>query len=119
MGGFVAWGASGDPSGSYFQTEPVMMRPQFGHHGRAPQTLSATFAHRRALDIDLPGRLGLAKPILPISGFTGLTKKDMLHNDACPDIRVDPQTFEVFVDGALATCDPIDRITLGQRYLLR
>ena len=118
-GGFVAWGASGDPSGSYFATEPVIMRPQFGHHGKAPTTLSANFAHRRALDIDVQGRLGLAKPILPIGSFTKLTKKDMLHNDACPDIRVDSQTFEVFVDGTLAACEPIDKITLGQNYLLR
>ena len=118
-GGFVAWGQSGDPSGSYFQTEPVIMRPQFGHHGRAPATLSAVFAHRRALDIDVPGRIGLRKPILPIGSFTKLTKKDMLHNDACPDIRVDSQTFEVFVDGTLAACEPIDKITLGQNYLLR
>ena len=43
----------------------------------------------------------------------------MLHNDACPDIRVDSQTFEVFVDGTLATCEPIDRITLGRNYMLR
>ena len=87
--------------------------------GRAPATLSANFAHRRALDIDVQGRLGLAKSILPIGSFTKLTKKDMLHNDACPDIRVDSQTFEVFVDGTLAACEPIDTITLGQNYLLR
>ena len=43
----------------------------------------------------------------------------MLHNDACPDIRVDSQTFEVFVDGTLAACEPIESITLGQNYLLR
>ncbi len=118
-GGFVAWGLSGDASGSFFQTQPVIMRSQFGHHGRAPQTLSATFAHQRALDVDLAGRLGVNKPILPIGSFTKLSKKDMLHNDACPDIRVDPQTFEVFVDGELATCDPISTITLGPSYFLR
>ena len=33
----------------------------------------------------------------------------MLRNDACPDIRVDPQTFDVFVDGVLATCEPAER----------
>ena len=30
----------------------------------------------------------------------------MLHNDACPNITVNPQTFDVFVDGVLATCEP-------------
>ena len=118
-GGFVARGVTGDASGSYMATEPNVSRDQFGAYGLAPQRLSACFVHRRALDIDLPGTLGLAKPMLPISSFTKLSKKDMLHNDACPDITVNPETFEVFVDGVSAMCDPIDKITLGQRYLMR
>jgi urease subunit alpha len=32
---------------------------------------------------------------------------------------VNSETFEVFVDGELATCDPIDTITLGQKYMVR
>ena len=48
-----------------------------------------------------------------------LSKKDMMHNDACPDISVNAETFEVFVDGASAMCEPIDKITLGQRYIMR
>jgi urease subunit alpha len=43
----------------------------------------------------------------------------MLHNDACPDIRVDPQSFDVFVDGELATCEPAEELPLAQRYMLR
>ena len=43
----------------------------------------------------------------------------MLHNDACPDIRVDPQTFDVFVDGVLTACEPAEKLYLTQKYLLR
>ncbi len=43
----------------------------------------------------------------------------MLHNEACPDITVNPETFEVFVDGDLATCDPAETLPLTQRYMLR
>ncbi|MEE8171470.1 MAG: urease subunit alpha [Alphaproteobacteria bacterium] len=118
-GGFVAHGATGDSAGSYWQTEPVMQRAQYGACGKAPQSLSATFVHQRALDLDVAGQLGLAKALLPITGFTSLSKKDMLHNDACPDIRVDPSTFDVFVDGELAACDAIADVSLGQSYLLR
>jgi urease subunit alpha len=95
------------------------MRAQFGHYGRSAAALSANFAHQRALDLDVPGRLGLAKPMLPIGSFTKLSKRDMLHNDVCPEIRVDPQTFEVFVDGVLATCEPAREVCLGQHYLMR
>ena len=42
-----------------------------------------------------------------------------LHNTACPEMRVDPQTFDVFVDGELATCAPAERLPLTQRYMLR
>jgi urease subunit alpha len=111
--------ATGDSAGSYWQTEPVQQKAQFGGRGRAPQTLSANFVHQRALDIDLPGRLGLVKPMLPMTSFTALSKKDMLHNDACPEIRVDPSTFDVTVDGELAACDPVAQVTLGQNYLMR
>ena len=48
-----------------------------------------------------------------------LTKRDMLHNDACPQIRVNPETFDVFVDGELATCEPATVLPLAQRYMLR
>tara|TARA_B100000686_G_C16776582_1_gene968861 strand:+ start:877 stop:1008 length:132 start_codon:yes stop_codon:yes gene_type:complete len=43
----------------------------------------------------------------------------MLYNEACPEVRVNPETFEVFVDGELATCQPADNLPLAQRYMLR
>ena len=72
-----------------------------------------------AVDRDIGGRLGLTKMLLPASGTRRLTKRDMLHNDACPTITVDPQTFDVTVDGVLATCEPAARLPLTQRYMLR
>ena len=47
------------------------------------------------------------------------TKKDMLHNDYCPDIKVNSQTFEVFINDILATCEPATKLPLAQLYLLR
>jgi urease subunit alpha len=43
----------------------------------------------------------------------------MLHNTACPNITVDPETFEVRVDGELITCEPAETLPLTQRYMLR
>jgi urease subunit alpha len=43
----------------------------------------------------------------------------MVRNDYCPDdISVDPETFEVRVDGDVVTCEPADEIPLAQRYTL-
>ncbi|MCS0503649.1 urease subunit alpha [Ancylobacter mangrovi] len=118
-GGFIAWGAMGDSAASLMTCEPLLMRPQWGAFGRAAPALSACFVHPLAIEDGLAGTLGLSKALLPASGTRTLTKRDMVLNAACPDIRIDPQTFEVFVDGTLATCEPYDTLPLAQRYMLR
>ncbi|GAB1364638.1 urease subunit alpha [Rhodobacter sp.] len=118
-GGFIAYGAMGDSAASLMTCEPLLMRPQWGAFGRARTATSACFVHPSAIEGDLAGKLGVDKLMLPASGTRRLTKAHMLHNDACPDIRVDPQTFDVFVDGELATCEPADRLPLAQLYMFR
>ena len=45
-------------------------------------------------------------------------KKDMKFNNATPELRVDPETYEVFIDGELADSKPIKKVPLGQLYNL-
>ncbi|MEM9252555.1 MAG: urease subunit alpha [Planctomycetota bacterium] len=118
-GGFIVWSAMGDSAASLMTCEPLAMRPQWGAFGKAKENLSVNFANHLAVDSDVAGKLDLSKPILPCRGTRTLRKADMTHNDACPKIDVNPQTFEVFVDGELATCEPAQRIPLTQRYMLR
>ena len=118
-GGFIVWSAMGDSAASLMTCEPTLMRPQWGAFGRARKTLGACFVNPLAIAAGTADRLGLVKPLLPSRGTRKLNKQHMMHNQACPDIRVDPQTFEVFVDGALATCEPASRVPLAQRYMLR
>ena len=118
-GGFIAWGAMGDSAASLMTCEPLQMRPQWGAFGRAKAALSACFVNPLAIERGLAATLDLSKPLLPARGTRGLRKADMLRNDACPEIRVDPQTFEVFVDGVLATCEPARELPLAQRYMPR
>jgi urease subunit alpha len=118
-GGFIAWGAMGDSAGSLMTCEPLIMRPQWGAFGRAAPTLGACFVNPRAIEGGLARELDIRKPLLPAVGCRELSKADMLYNDALPDIRVDPATFDVFVDGVLATCEPATELPLAQRYMLR
>jgi urease subunit alpha len=118
-GGFIAWGAMGDSAASLMTCEPMMLRPQWGAFGKAAPALSACFVHPLAISRGLGEELGVSKRLLPASGTRALKKSDMLHNDACPNIRVDPQTFDVFVDGELATCEPSTELPLARRYMLR
>ena len=95
------------------------MRPQWGAFGEAKQALSVNFVNRLAVEADTAEKLGLKKALLPAFGTRTLRKSDMLHNDACPDIRVDPQTFDVYADGERLTCEPVSEVPLAQRYMLR
>jgi urease subunit alpha len=118
-GGFIVWGAMGDSAASLMTCEPLLMRPQWGAFGSAPKSLSAHFVTQAGVDADVAGTLGLSKPVLAASGTRKLSKGNMLHNDACPEIKVNPQTFDVFVDGDLATCEPAETLPLAQKYMLR
>ncbi|XSG83218.1 MAG: urease subunit alpha [Methyloligella sp. ZOD6] len=118
-GGFIVWSAMGDSAASLMTCEPHLIRPQWGAYGAAPQTLSLSFVNQSAVDADIAGTLGLTKPVAAAKGTRKLNKTDMLHNDACPKIDVNPQTFDVYVDGDLATCDPVETLPLAQKYMLR
>ena len=118
-GGFIVWSAMGDSAASLMTCEPIRMRPQWGAFGKASTALSACFVNQSAIDNDIAGKLGLSKSLLAASGVRKLNKSHMLHNDACPDMEVNPNTFEVTVDGELATCEPAQEVPLGQLYMLR
>jgi urease subunit alpha len=118
-GGFIVWSAMGDSAASLMTCEPLLMRPQWGAFGEARKALSASFVNQSAVSADIAGQLGLGKLVLAAKNTRKLNKAHMMHNESCPAIKVNPQTFEVFVDGELATCEPASHLPLTQRYMLR
>jgi urease subunit alpha len=42
----------------------------------------------------------------------------MRLNDYQPQIRVDPQTYQVYADGELLVCEPAAELPMAQRYFL-
>jgi len=117
-GGFIAWSAMGDPNASIPTPQPVLYRPMFGSCGSAPAQTAITFVSQASLTAGLPAKLGLKKIIRPVSGCRRIGKKDMLHNNATPNIEVDPETYEVRVEGKAITCEPAKVLPLAQRYFL-
>jgi len=95
------------------------MRPQWGAFGRAKQSLSANFVCGAAIGKGLEDRLDIRKPLLAARGTRRLSKADMLRNDACPNISVNPQNFEVSVDGKVIGCPPATTVPLNRLYMLR
>ncbi|MGG0838561.1 urease subunit alpha [Bacillus paralicheniformis] len=116
--GFVAESLMGDANASIPTPQPVIYRPMYGQFGKALSSTSITFISQAAFDDKVHENLGLQKIILPVRGIRKLTKKDMKLNGETPEITVDPQTYEVKVNGQLITCDPVDKVPMGQRYFL-
>ncbi len=48
----------------------------------------------------------------------GLRKSDLPENDARPDIRVEPDTFRVWIDGDEVEPAPAAVLPMAQRYFL-
>lgn len=117
--GMVVWAAMGDANGSIPLSEPVVQRRMWGALGKASPRVSAVFVSQLAIDSGAVDRLGLDKPILPITSTRGLTKADMVRNDALPEVHVDPRTFTVTVDGTVLDVVPALSVPLSRRYLLR
>jgi urease subunit alpha len=117
-GGMIAWALMGDPNASIPTPEPVIYRPMFGALGGALAETCVTFTSRAAHDAGLRERLGLRRMVAPVAGCRALGKADMLRNDRTPDIAVDPETYEVRVDGELATAPPAARLPMAQLYFL-
>ena len=118
-GGFPAWAAMGESSASLMTCEPIMYKPQYGGFGKAPGSLCANFVAKVAIREGVAKKLGLSRMMLPVKGTRKLRKKDMVNNDACPKIEVDPETYEVRIDGKLATSKPSEILPLTQLYTLR
>ena len=117
-GGFIAWSVMGDPNASIPTPQPVLYRPMFGSFGGAIGETSLTFVSKAAQRSGALDKLGLRHRIVPVTNCRAIGKKDMRHNHATPMIEVDPETYEVRVDGHPVTCDPAKVLPLAQRYFL-
>ena len=117
-GGFIAYALMGDPNASIPTTEPVYYRPMFGALGKAKQSTSVTFTSQLAIDDGLQEKLNIDKKLVAVKNCRTIGKKDMVHNAETPKIEIDPETYEVKVDGQIATVDPATKVSLGRLYSL-
>lgn len=118
-GGSIAAAPMGDPNASIPTPQPVHYRPMFSAFGKAVSTTSLVFVSQAALANGLKERLGTQKEMVAVENTRGgISKKSMIHNDATPDIQIDPETYAVVADGELLVCEPAKELPLAQRYFL-
>ena len=117
-GGSIVWAQMGDANASIPTPGPVHGRPMFAAFGKALAPSCLTFLSQAALDADVPRKLGLERRCVPVLNTRSIGKAAMRNNSALPKVEVDPQTYEVFADGELLTCEPAEVLPMAQRYFL-
>lgn len=116
-GGMIASAVMGDPNASIPTPQPTHYRPMFGSFG-CPAQGALTFVSQAALNNPAVQNLGLRKTLVAVKNTRQLTKAHMLHNEATPQISVDPETYAVHADGELLVCEPASILPMAQRYFL-
>lgn len=117
-GGQITQALMGDSNGSIPTPQPRNMRYNFGALGRAVHDSSITFLPTAALEDEVPAKLGLQRTIREAKGMRHLTKADLKLNGETPQIDVDPETYQVFINGEHITAQPSDVLPMAQRYFL-
>jgi urease subunit alpha len=118
VGGTIACAQMGDPNASIPTPQPVYTRPMFGAYGRSVENSSVSFVSAAAQAGGIGNALGLAKSTVAVENTRKIGKKDMVRNDLCPEIEVNPETYEVRADGELLTCEPATELPMAQRYFM-
>ena len=106
--------ALGDPNASIPTPQPVLMRPAL-YHGSG-RIRSQSYVAPAALDAGLADELGLSRELVPVRPTRHVGKAQMVNNDACPRIEVDPETHAITVDGTGIVPAPADVLPLAQLY---
>ncbi len=115
-GGVISWSNMGDPNASLPTPQPCLYRPMFGAFGRTLRETCISFVSQAAHQNDIKRRLHLKRQVCPVRRTRQLTKYDMVLNGANPQIEVNPETFDVTINGQRIDVKPAKSFSLGQLY---
>lgn len=115
-GGAVVQGQLGDPNAAIPTAEPIWMRTALAGRASSAPHISTSFVAQGALDDGVEEFLGLQRELSPVQSTRNVAKKDMPNNTATPDIKVNPETFEVTINGDHVKPKPMKELPLTQRY---
>ena len=118
LGGSIVCAQMGDPNASIPTPQPVYSREMFGAFGRSLENSAVTFVSQASFERDIGSNLELRKKTIPIKNTRSINKSDMIYNNLCPKVEVDPETYEVKANGEILTCEPASELPMAQRYFL-
>ncbi len=117
-GGQVAWSPRGDGNATMRYAEPVTYGPMWGGTGKAVDRLAVNFVSEAAIEARVKDQIKSNREFLPVKGCRHIGKKDLMFNDASPDLQIDPVSGEVYADGVRLHCEPLETFTLSRKYFL-
>ncbi|GGH58731.1 urease subunit alpha [Rothia aerolata] len=117
-GGQMVNSIMGDPNASIPTPQPRWYRKAFGAYGSAVSSTSITFMSHASVLNGVSRQLGLKKHIRAVKGIRDLKKSDLKLNGEMPRLSVDPETYEVRVNGEPITAKPQDELPMAQRYFM-
>jgi urease alpha subunit len=117
-GGIVAWAMMGDANASIPTPEPVIGRPMFGSAPGVSGLTSFAFVSQTS-QARVQEDYRLRKRIHAVRGCRSISKKDMKWNDCIPkEIRVNPETYQVTVEGRPLSVPPSPQVPLARNHFI-
>lgn len=116
--GYVVRSIMGDSNASIPTPQPRTMRYSFGARGAAAGRTSVTFLPTAAIEAGIEEELGVDRTFVEAKNMRTIRKADLKLNNATPDIKVDPETYVLSVDGEEITSEPATELPMTQRYFL-
>ena len=79
---------------------------------------SVSFVSNVSIESGTIASYGLAKRPKAVKDCRTIGKKDMKWNDRTPEMKVDPESYEVRADGVLMEVAPAEKLPLTRLYNL-
>ena len=118
--GNIVYSPTGEVNGSTEWTQPIWYRKQYSALGNNVNRENLIFVTKAAIENGLGDTLPYSKnKLVPVKNCRHLTKLDMVRNSFLPNITIDPETFETFIDGEHITCEPATELPGTHLYFFR
>ncbi|HHP0356848.1 TPA: urease subunit alpha [Campylobacter lari subsp. concheus] len=114
-GGLIVGAKIGDANASIPTPEPIIYEKMFGANLNEN---ALHFVSKASLDANIPEKLSLKRKCVAVKNCRNITKKDLKFNDKVQDIEVNPQTYEVKINGELISSKSVDFLALARKYFM-
>lgn len=111
-GGAITWALMGETDASIAYAQPVLYKPMFGFNNTS---LSLLFTADSGVE---NAKKVVKRSVAPVRNTRTINKQHMIHNNALPKIEVNPDSYEVKIDGTIPKVPPSKELPLSQLYFL-